>query len=123
MNLPTTASSLQGDYFCGSLIETNPQKVPMAFVERLTDAMCYAAKWLKSSVERLSEKGRKSLRCCLVDHRNGTFGPIFASPHRLNPRFEGCSYPFSDSLSRLDFSHLGEKGVGYALVTVLGQKR
>jgi hypothetical protein len=23
----------------------------------------------------------------------------------------------------LDFSHLGEKGVGYALVTVLGQKR
>src|SRR5215211_8492205 len=51
-------------------------------------------------VERLSEKGRKSLRCSLVDHRNGTFRPIFASPHRLNPRFEGCSYPFSDSLGR-----------------------
>src|SRR5215211_2243337 len=60
---------------------------------------------------RLSEKGRKSLRCSLMDHRNGTFRPIFASPHRLNPRFEGCSYPFSDSLSRLDFSHLGVKGI------------
>jgi hypothetical protein len=33
-----------------------------------------------------------------MDHRNGTLGPILASPHRLNPRFEGCSYPFSDSL-------------------------
>src|SRR5215217_2272077 len=51
-------------------------------------------------LERLSEKGRKSLRCSLMDHRNGTFRPIFASPHRLNPRFEGCSYPFSDSLGK-----------------------
>jgi hypothetical protein len=30
---------------------------------------------------------------------------------------------FKYSPLRLDFSHLGEKGVGYALVTVLGQKR
>jgi hypothetical protein len=57
-----------------------------------------ALKWLKSSLERLSEKGRKSLWCSLMDHRNRTFRPILASPHRLNPRFEGCSYPFSDSL-------------------------
>jgi hypothetical protein len=53
---------------------------------------------------RLSEKGRKSLRCCLMDDRNGTFRPILASPHHLNPRFEGCSHPFSDSLS----THSGE---------------
>jgi hypothetical protein len=33
------------------------------------------------------------------------------------------SCDFSDSFVTLDFSHLGEKGVGYALVTVLGQKR
>jgi len=26
-----------------------PQKVPRAFVEGLTDAVCYTAKWLKSS--------------------------------------------------------------------------
>src|SRR5829696_2487287 len=71
---------------------------------------------------RLSEKGRKSLRCCLMDHRNGTFRLIFASPHRLNPRFEGCSYPFSDSLSKLDFSHLGVKGID-TLSTPLHNKR
>jgi hypothetical protein len=29
--------------FCGSLSETDPVKVPKAFVERLTDAVCYAA--------------------------------------------------------------------------------
>jgi hypothetical protein len=31
------------------LPETDPQKVASAFVERLTDAVCYTAKWLKSS--------------------------------------------------------------------------
>jgi hypothetical protein len=31
------------------LRQTDTQKVPRAFVERLTDAVCYTAKWLKSS--------------------------------------------------------------------------
>jgi hypothetical protein len=35
----------------------------------------------------------------------------------------GADFDLSDGFSPLDFSHLGEKGVGYALVTVLGQKR
>jgi hypothetical protein len=29
--------------FCGSLAETDTVKVPRAFVQRLTDAICYAA--------------------------------------------------------------------------------
>jgi hypothetical protein len=29
----------------------DPQKVPRAFVEGLTDAVCYTVKWLKSSLE------------------------------------------------------------------------
>jgi hypothetical protein len=32
-------------------------KVPRAFVEDVSDAVSYPTKWLKSSVERLSEKG------------------------------------------------------------------
>jgi hypothetical protein len=32
-------------------------------------------------------------------------------------------YTFLDSFSTLDFSHSGAKGVGYALVTGLRQKR
>jgi hypothetical protein len=36
------------------------------------------------------------------------------SVYRPNPRSERCSGTFSDSLSRLDFSQLGAKGVGYA---------
>jgi hypothetical protein len=31
------------------LRETDTQKVPRAFIEHLTDAVCYTAKWLKSS--------------------------------------------------------------------------
>src|SRR5215208_4788814 len=45
------------------------------------DAACRAAQWLKSSVERLSEKGKRSLPCSLTEHQNGTFRPIFASQH------------------------------------------
>jgi len=29
--------------FCGSPVQTDPIKVPRAFMERLTDAVCYAA--------------------------------------------------------------------------------
>ena len=35
---------------------------------------------------RLSEKGRRSLRCSLTEHRNGTFRPILASLRLPNPR-------------------------------------
>jgi hypothetical protein len=33
----------QEETFCGSSLETDTQKVPRKFVERLTDAVCYAA--------------------------------------------------------------------------------
>jgi hypothetical protein len=41
--------------FCGSSAQTDTVKVPRAFVERLTDAVCYAAYWLKSSSTHLGE--------------------------------------------------------------------
>ena len=34
--------------------KTDPQKVARALVEPLTDAVCYTAKWLKSSLEKPS---------------------------------------------------------------------
>ena len=37
-----------------------PEKSLRAFMDPLADALCGAAKWLKSSVERLSEKGPMS---------------------------------------------------------------
>ena len=48
---------------------------------------------------------------------------IYVAMSCLMARRLARSCDFSDSFSPLDFSHLGEKGVGYALVTVLGQKR
>src|SRR5215210_5386427 len=39
----------QEQTFYGSAAETDTIKVPRAYVERLTDAVCYAAQWLKSS--------------------------------------------------------------------------
>src|ERR671914_320744 len=43
--------------FCGLLSRNDPQKGARAFVEVLTNAVCHTAKWLKSTLERLSEKG------------------------------------------------------------------
>ena len=45
-------------------------------------------------VEKLSEKGRRSLQCSLTEHQKDTFRPILASLHRLYSRSECCSYPF-----------------------------
>jgi hypothetical protein len=55
-NPPTTCRvSLQGT-FCVLVCPNDTKKVPTEFVEFLTDEVCYTAKWLKSSVERLSGK-------------------------------------------------------------------
>ena len=43
--------------FGGLVSRNDPQKVARAFVEVLTNAVCYAAKWLKSTALKLSEKG------------------------------------------------------------------
>jgi hypothetical protein len=56
---------------------TDTQKVPLVSMEPLTDAVCQAAKWLKSSVEKLSDKSlwhpqaptlvsRKALKRCFL---------------------------------------------------------
>ena len=41
-------------------------------------------KWLKSSVERLSEKPRRCVKRGLSGHRSGTIQPVLASVDRLN---------------------------------------
>src|SRR5918997_5761999 len=51
----------------------------------------------RNSTSKPSEKGRKSLRHSLTEHRNGPFKPILASLHRLNLRLGRCTYTFSDS--------------------------
>jgi hypothetical protein len=48
--------------FCGSLLDRERQKVLGALVERLTDALCYTAKWQKSSVDVFSEVGPRIVR-------------------------------------------------------------
>jgi hypothetical protein len=53
-----------------------------------------------NDVEKLSEKGLRSLRCSLTKHLNGTFAPILVSLYLPNPRSERGSYPFSDSFGR-----------------------
>src|ERR671910_3351912 len=90
--------------FCGSLSRNDPQKVARAFVEVLTNAVCYTAKWLKSTVERLSEKGYKQ-------HSGGEFGWCRAGEIGRNtplrrPGELRCRLlqGFSDSLS----THSGE---------------
>jgi len=41
--------------FCVSLSRKDPRKVARVFVEGLTVAVCYTAKWLKSSSRHLGE--------------------------------------------------------------------
>jgi hypothetical protein len=79
--------------FCGSLSESETQKVLRVLVEGLTDAVCYTANWLKSSPERLSEKSRMHPRRGPAGHRKGVFQPISSSAYWPNPCSERCSYP------------------------------
>src|SRR5215216_3029505 len=44
---------------CVSLRQSEMQKVPRAFVERLTDAVSYSAKWLKSSLGNRLNRGNQ----------------------------------------------------------------
>jgi len=48
-NEPSDNYSLCSATFCVSLSRNDTQKVSRAVVERQTDALCYATKWLKSS--------------------------------------------------------------------------
>src|SRR5829696_6995370 len=41
----------------------------------------FSCPYSSECVERLSEKGKRSLPCSLTEHQNGTFRPIFASQH------------------------------------------
>ena len=56
----------QGLFACGQRAH-RPEKSLRAFMDRLADALCGAPKWLKSTPERLSEKGYKQ-------HSGGKFG-------------------------------------------------
>ena len=48
-NEPSDNYRLCSATFCVSVSRNDTQKVSRAFVECLTDALCYATKWLKSS--------------------------------------------------------------------------
>ena len=90
--------------FCGLLRETDPQKVARAFVEVLTNAVCYAAKWLKSTLEKLSEKGSEGdSEGGSGQHKAGQMGRKRDSRRSMGPR-HGRSWDFSDSFS----THSGE---------------
>src|ERR671912_491513 len=52
----------------------------------------------QNSYSETVRKGWRSLQCSLTDHRNDASRPILGSLHLPNPRPEGGSYPFSDSL-------------------------
>ena len=79
-------------------------------MEPSTYAVCQPAKWLKSSVERLSGKS-------LCGSDRASFGGTkrqkrcsFAPIRRLVGPRNGAYSEFPDSLSTLDFSHLGANG-------------
>jgi hypothetical protein len=91
--LPTRPGSF-GATFYGSPADTETVKVPKAFIERLTDALCYAARMAKVQLEKLSEKSRMSLQGSLTGHRNGAFRPILASIYLPNSRSERRPHPF-----------------------------
>src|SRR5829696_9777230 len=76
----------------------------------------FLTEWIKSSVERLSEKGKRSLPCSLTEHQNGTFRPIFASQHVQIRAQSVVRTPFR-TVSPLDFIHSGRiaKHVGQVL--------
>src|SRR3712207_4531568 len=65
---------------------------------------------------KLSERGRRSLRCSLTEHRNGTFRPIFASQH-VQIRGQSIARTPFRTVSEEEFS---EVSPGYLLQDALG---
>jgi hypothetical protein len=68
------------------------------------DAACRAAQWLKSSVERLSEKSRRHPKRGRHKAPNRPVWPVLTPIDGPYSRLERHSHPFSDSLS----THSGE---------------
>src|SRR5215207_6022185 len=58
--LRQTLASLCRATFCVFVCPNDTKKVPRAFAELLSDAVCYPAKWLKSSLERLSGNSERA---------------------------------------------------------------
>jgi hypothetical protein len=54
--------------------------------------------WLKSSLERPSEKSRRASRCSLRTRRNGSKKLYFSAECHLNRGATDYSRPFSDGL-------------------------
>src|SRR5215211_6670730 len=48
--------------------------------------LLFLAVYSPECVEKLSEKGRRSLECSLTEHLNGAFRPVLASLYLPNPR-------------------------------------
>jgi hypothetical protein len=93
-------ASYSRETFCGSLRQTDMQKVPRAFVEGLTEAVSYTAKWLKSSSETVRKVAEWGLRRILCGTRQGKWD--FLCPVLNARRTLVLSYrEFSDSLSRI----------------------
>ena len=77
--------------------ETDTQKVPRAFVERLTDAMCYTAKWLKSSSRTLVNRGKKEGRAPEVGSQPSHLPLVSEVPRRGLLRSPGPERHFAPS--------------------------
>jgi hypothetical protein len=57
-------------------------------------------------VERLSEKGRRSLRCSLTEHLKGTFRPILASPYASQIHIQSVARTPFRTVSEAEFSEV-----------------
>jgi hypothetical protein len=73
----------------------------------------------ENCVQKLSERGRRSLQCSPTEHRNGPFRPILASLRIPNPRSNCCSYPISDSFSTTLVNKGRKKGPAQETAPVL----
>ena len=77
-----------------------PEKSLRALMDPSADALCGAPKWLKSTVERLSEKGSEGgFESGFGRYEEAEMGPKEPSRWSVGPR-QGCFQGFSDGLGR-----------------------
>src|SRR5215211_7769586 len=92
-----------------------PEESLRALMDPLDDAVCCAAKWLKSSAMKLSEKFRRYPKRRPTRPPNRPVRPVLDPIEGPDTRPERHSHPFSDS-----FLKLSEKGFGQSYGRVFG---
>jgi hypothetical protein len=107
--LSADTSAVLWDHYLRVVAGSRPAKSPKAFVGGLTVAVCYAAKWLKSSVERLFGKSEGAPLWGPTSQQNGARSALVAALRYQNHVRDRALQLFSKQSQKSNSRKLGRR--------------